>query len=141
MLGTDGTPNRDGVRLGRIIRDRRGALNMTQPELAERAGVSPAYIYMLEVGGLPHPGLESLLRVAKAIDQTRLAELLEEAGGHAGGRAPAAQRGGGGHGGGGVPLPAGDAGLTSGGSPPEGTRPAGKGRAQGLADQRLVAGS
>ena len=78
MLGTDGTPNRDGVRLGRIIRDRRGALNMTQPELAERAGVSPAYIYMLEVGGLPHPGLESLLRVAKAIDQTRLAELLEE---------------------------------------------------------------
>ena len=54
MLGTDGTPNRDGVRLGRIIRDRRGALNMTQPELAERAGVSPA------------------------IDQTRLAELLEE---------------------------------------------------------------
>jgi transcriptional regulator with XRE-family HTH domain len=78
MLGTDGTPNRDAVRLGRVIRERRGALNMTQPELAERAGVSPAYIYMLEVGGLLHPGLESLLQVARAIDQTHLVELLEE---------------------------------------------------------------
>jgi transcriptional regulator with XRE-family HTH domain len=78
MHGTDGVPDREGVRLGRWIRNRRGALNMTQPELAERAGVSLAYVYMLEVGALPEPGLQSLLRVARAVDDTRLAELLEE---------------------------------------------------------------
>ena len=79
MLGTDGTPNRDAVRLGRVIRERRGALDMTQPELAERAGVSPAYIYMLEVGGLLHPGLESLLQVARAIDQAAPGVLRQAA--------------------------------------------------------------
>ena len=77
MLGTDGTPNRDGVRLGRIIRDRAGPEH--DPAGAGRAGRRLPGVHLhAGGGGLPHPGLENLLRVAKAIDQTRLAELLEE---------------------------------------------------------------
>src|SRR6266542_2436358 len=64
--------------LGRMIRDRRGTLNMTQPELADRAGVSLAYVHMLEAGGLPEPGLYSLLQVARALDLARLVTLLDE---------------------------------------------------------------
>ena len=111
MLGTDGTPNRDGVRLGRIIRDRR-ALNMTQPELAERAGVSPAYIYMLEVGGSRTPGWKTCCAWRRRSTRPAWPSCWRRWWPR--GRAAAAQRaGGGGHGGGGVPLP-GDAGLTSG---------------------------
>ena len=64
--------------LGRLIRDRRGALNMTQPELADRARVSLAYVHMLEVGGLPQPGLDPLRQVAQALDFARLVTLLDE---------------------------------------------------------------
>src|SRR6266542_242396 len=64
--------------LGRMIRDRRGTLNMTQPELADRAGVSLAYVHMLEAGGLPQPGLDSLLQVARTLDLARLVSLLDE---------------------------------------------------------------
>jgi transcriptional regulator with XRE-family HTH domain len=77
MFGSDGAAEMDVARLARAIRDRRGALEMTQPDLAERAGVSPAYVYMLEVGGLPRPGLEPLLRVARVLGHSRLIELLE----------------------------------------------------------------
>jgi transcriptional regulator with XRE-family HTH domain len=68
----------DTRQLGSVIRDRRGALNHTQPDLAERAGVSVAYLYMLEVGGIPQPGLEPLLRVAAALRYGRLVTLLED---------------------------------------------------------------
>jgi transcriptional regulator with XRE-family HTH domain len=51
---------------------------MTQPELADRAGVSLAYVCMLEAGGLPQPGLDALLQVAKTLAFGRLAALLEE---------------------------------------------------------------
>jgi transcriptional regulator with XRE-family HTH domain len=66
--------------LGRVIRERRGALNMTQPELADRAGVSLAYVSMLEAGGLPEPGLDALTLVARALGLARLVSLLEEVG-------------------------------------------------------------
>ena len=68
----------DPRQLGRAIRDRRGALNMTQPDLADRAGVSLAYVYMLEVGGLSQPGLEPLRRVADALGYGRLVVLLDQ---------------------------------------------------------------
>src|SRR5262245_18717116 len=68
----------DARQLGRAIRDRRGALNMTQPDLADRAGVSLAYVYMLEAGGLPQPGLDPLRRVAGALSFARLVALLDE---------------------------------------------------------------
>jgi transcriptional regulator with XRE-family HTH domain len=68
----------DSRRLGRAIRQRRGALNLTQPDLAERAEVSLAYLYMLEVGGLPQPEPEPLARVAGALGYARLVTLLEE---------------------------------------------------------------
>jgi transcriptional regulator with XRE-family HTH domain len=64
--------------LGRVLRERRGALNMTQPELADRAGVSLAYVTMLEAGGLPDPGLDPLTQVTRALGLTRLVALLEE---------------------------------------------------------------
>jgi transcriptional regulator with XRE-family HTH domain len=67
----------DSRLLGRVLRERRGALNMTQPDVAERAGVSLAYVYMLETGGIPQPELDALLRVAQAIDYVRLTALLE----------------------------------------------------------------
>ena len=51
---------------------------MTQPDLAERAGVSSAYVYMLEAGGLPQPGLEPLLRVARALGYHQVAKQLDE---------------------------------------------------------------
>src|SRR5438874_11631526 len=68
----------DPRQLGRAIRDRRGGLNMTQPELADRAGVSLAYVHMLEAGGLPQPGLDPLRRVAGALGFSRLAALLDD---------------------------------------------------------------
>ncbi len=51
---------------------------MTQPELADRAGVSLAYVYMLEAGGLPDPGLEPLQRVAGILGFARLVTLLND---------------------------------------------------------------
>lgn len=65
-------------RLGRVIRDRRGTLNMTQPEVAGHAGVSLAYLHMLEAGGLPDPGLDALAQVARALALSRLVALLDD---------------------------------------------------------------
>jgi transcriptional regulator with XRE-family HTH domain len=78
MYGRDGAVEMDVARLARAVRGRRGTLNMTQPDLAERASVSLAYVYMLEAGGLPRPGLEPLRRVATVLGQARLIELLDE---------------------------------------------------------------
>ena len=64
--------------LGRLIRGRRGELNMTQPELADRAGVSLAYVSMLETGALPEPGVEALRQIARALGLTRLVALLDD---------------------------------------------------------------
>jgi transcriptional regulator with XRE-family HTH domain len=68
----------DARRLGRAVRERRGALNLTQPDLAERAEVSLAYLYMLEVGGLPELDPEPVQRVAGVLGYTRLVTLLED---------------------------------------------------------------
>jgi transcriptional regulator with XRE-family HTH domain len=68
----------DVRRLGRAVRERRGALNLTQPDLAERAEVTLPYLYMLEVGGLPEVEPEPVKRVAHALGYVRLATLLDD---------------------------------------------------------------
>jgi hypothetical protein len=68
----------DARRLGRAVRERRGTLNLTQPDLAERAEVSLPYLYMLEVGGLPELEPEPVKRVAHALGYARLVTLLDD---------------------------------------------------------------
>jgi len=50
---------------------------MSQPELAEKAGVSKGYIYMLEAGEMTNPSLDVLMKIAAALDST-IAELVGE---------------------------------------------------------------
>ena len=63
-----------GARLGARLRAQREALGYTQAKLAERAGVSPNYIGVLE-RGLKLPTLDTLVLIAKALDMSP-AELL-----------------------------------------------------------------
>jgi transcriptional regulator with XRE-family HTH domain len=63
-----------GARLGARLRAQREALGWTQAKLAERAGVSPNYIGVLE-RGLKLPTLDTLVLLAKALDMSP-AELL-----------------------------------------------------------------
>ena len=67
-------------RLGHRLRTRRGALNLTQPEVATRAGVSLAYLGLLETGGLPQPVQETLRRVAVVLADASLVAWLDEGG-------------------------------------------------------------
>lgn len=43
---------------------------LTQPTLAEQAGVSKGYIYSLESGEMTNPSLDILLKIANALDCT-----------------------------------------------------------------------
>ena len=63
-----------GARLGARLRAQREALGFTQATSAERAGVSPNYIGVLE-RGLKLPTLDTLVLLAKALDVSP-AELL-----------------------------------------------------------------
>jgi transcriptional regulator with XRE-family HTH domain len=56
-----------GIIGGRIAK-RRAALRLEQTELAEKAGLSRAYISRLESGIVPNPKLLDLERVADALD-------------------------------------------------------------------------
>lgn len=55
------------VRLGQIIRNKREQKNLTQIELASKAGVDRNYIGMLERGER-NPSFLSLQKVAKGLD-------------------------------------------------------------------------
>ena len=55
------------VRLGQIIRNKREQKNLTQIELASKAGVDRNYIGMLERGER-NPSFLSLQKVAKGVD-------------------------------------------------------------------------
>lgn len=61
------------------LRERREVLRLDQEALAERAGMSPAYISRLERGAIPNPKVFDLERVATALG-TSVGELM-----HAGG--------------------------------------------------------
>ncbi len=61
--------------IGRVVRRLRSAKGWTQRALAERAGVTDAYIAMLETGVRQNPSLRLLRRLAKALG-VPAAELL-----------------------------------------------------------------
>lgn len=53
--------------IGRAIRVIRAVRGITQKELAERTGVKPSYISLLEAGKRDNPSTEFLTRLSKAI--------------------------------------------------------------------------
>jgi transcriptional regulator with XRE-family HTH domain len=56
--------------LGRRIVERRQKLGMTSEQLAARAGVSPAYLRLLETSASAQPSTACLLRLASALETT-----------------------------------------------------------------------
>ena len=62
-----GMSRQELVRLGQIIRNKREQKNLTQIELASKAGVDRNYIGMLERGER-NPSFLSLQKVAKGLD-------------------------------------------------------------------------
>ena len=54
----------------RNIAKLRQAKNLTQRELAERAGISVNYLSRIEVGSCPKPHAKTLSRIAYALDVT-----------------------------------------------------------------------
>jgi transcriptional regulator with XRE-family HTH domain len=71
-------------RFGRAIRDRRTAARITQEELAERAGLHPTYVSMVE-RGVRNPTLDVAAQIARAL-KVKLPRLTKEAQGQRGGR-------------------------------------------------------
>lgn len=61
--------------LGRSVRRRREARELTQEKLAEKAGLDPTYISGIE-RGLRNPGIKNVARLAKALGFTT-AELCK----------------------------------------------------------------
>ena len=70
-------PKRDTVLavLGRNVRQRREARELTQEKLAEKSGLDPTYISGIE-RGLRNPGIKNVARLAKALGFTT-AELCQ----------------------------------------------------------------
>lgn len=52
--------------LGRVLKDRRIALGLTQAELAERAGLNRSYLSEIEAGGTSRQ-VERLVRLLKLV--------------------------------------------------------------------------
>ena len=69
IVGTD--------EIGRRIAAARDALRLNQQDLADRAGLSRAYISRLERGLIPHPTITDLQKVAEAVEVS-LVELTME---------------------------------------------------------------
>lgn len=65
-------------RLDRVLRTLRERKGLSQRALAERVGVTPAYITMLERGARKNPTVDTLKRIAKALGVS-VGELLERA--------------------------------------------------------------
>ena len=62
---------------GLAVRTRRAALGLSQEKLAERAGVHPTYVSMVE-RGVRNVTLDVAARIAKAL-KVSLPKLIEEA--------------------------------------------------------------
>jgi len=62
---------------GNAVRKRRMAANMSQEKLAERAGLHPTYVSMVERGAR-NATLDVAARIAKAL-KVELPKLIEEA--------------------------------------------------------------
>lgn len=67
MILIVGMSRQELVKLGQIIRNKREQKNLTQIELASKAGVDRNYIGMLERGER-NPSFLSLQKVAKGLD-------------------------------------------------------------------------
>lgn len=65
--------------LGAVVRRLRKAHDLTQAELAERAGVGRAWLSLIEADRITQPSGVRLTRIAAALD-TPVAVLIEEAG-------------------------------------------------------------
>lgn len=65
------------TQFGRILKTRRKSKNMTLSQLAQKTGLSSAYLSLLE-RNMNNPTVENLNRVCAALDLT-LADLIEEA--------------------------------------------------------------
>jgi transcriptional regulator with XRE-family HTH domain len=61
------TPTSDSRLTGRLLKDRREQLGLTQQQLAARLGIHQPAIASLEAGRYP-PNIDSLRRVADALD-------------------------------------------------------------------------
>jgi len=61
--------------IGRNIAKLRQAQNLTQKELAKRAGISVSYLSRIEEGNFPRPQAKTLSRIAYALNVT-IYELL-----------------------------------------------------------------
>jgi XRE family transcriptional regulator of biofilm formation len=65
------------MNVGKKIQTLRLEKGLTLPQLAERAGVSKGFLFQIEDDGKTNPSLETLNKLAKALDVT-IAELLEK---------------------------------------------------------------
>jgi XRE family aerobic/anaerobic benzoate catabolism transcriptional regulator len=63
-------------RLGAVVRRLRKARDLTQEQLARKAGITQGHLSHLEAGGRRNPGAATLKRLARALD-VPVAELLE----------------------------------------------------------------
>jgi transcriptional regulator with XRE-family HTH domain len=63
-------------RLSTVVKKSREALGLTQAQLAKKAGVTEAYISMLESGVRKNPSLPTLKKIARALG-VPLTELVE----------------------------------------------------------------
>ncbi len=63
-------------KLGPVLRRLREKKGLTMQQLADRAGVTDAYIAMLETGKRKNPSLATLRRIAKAL-KVKVGDLLK----------------------------------------------------------------
>lgn len=61
--------------LAENIKRLRNVKQLSQPQLAEKAGISKGYIYMLETGEMKNPSIDKLLKIAEALNCT-IADLI-----------------------------------------------------------------
>ncbi len=61
--------------LAENIKHFRAVKQLSQPQLAEKAGLSKGYVYMLESGEMTNPSIEKLSAIANALECT-IADLI-----------------------------------------------------------------
>ena len=65
--------------LGEQISKLRRVKNLSLPQLAEEAGISKSYLWVIETGSEANPSVEFLFKISEALDTT-VADLLGEKG-------------------------------------------------------------
>lgn len=62
--------------MGRLVRDKRQELGLTQVEMADRVGISQAYLSSMERGSVRMPDVDIRRRLADVLRMTHLELLL-----------------------------------------------------------------